>query len=80
MGLTTKVLTVRPSRASTRKATVKFLVDSGAVYSLVPAATLRKLGLHPYREVIFSLVDGTTVTRKVGDAYFEINGDLGPAP
>jgi predicted aspartyl protease len=34
----------------------------------------------PYREVTFSLADGTTVTRKVGDAYFEINGDLGPAP
>ena len=80
MGLTTQILTVRPSRASKRKAAVKFLVDSGAVYSLVPAATLRKLGLRPYREVTFSLADGTTVTRKVGDAYFEINGDLGPAP
>jgi len=30
--------------------------------------------------VTFSLADGTTVTRKVGDAYFEIDGHLGPAP
>jgi clan AA aspartic protease len=59
---------------------VKFLIDSGAVYSLVPARILRKLGLRPYREVTFSLADGTTVTRQVGDAYFEINGSLGPAP
>lgn len=80
MGLTTQVLTVRPSRTSTRKARVKFLVDSGAVYSLVPGVTLRKLGLRPYREVTFLLADGTTVTRKVGDAYFEIDGGLGPAP
>jgi predicted aspartyl protease len=80
MGLTTQVVTVRPARRSRREATVKFLVDSGAVYSLVPSQILRRLGLRPYREVTFSLVDGTTVTRKVGDAYFEINGDLGPAP
>jgi clan AA aspartic protease len=71
---------VRPSRDSKRKVSVKFLIDSGAVYSLVPARILRKLGLRPYREVTFSLADGTTVTRQVGDAYFEINGSLGPAP
>jgi clan AA aspartic protease len=80
MALTAQVLTVRPSRNAKRKAEVKFLVDSGAVYSLVPAGTLRKLGLRPYREVTFSLADGTTITRKVGDAYFEIDGNRGPAP
>jgi len=59
---------------------VTFLVDSGAVYSLVPGRILRKLGLRPYREVEFALADGRTVTRKVGDAYFELDGSLGPAP
>lgn len=71
---------VRPSRGSKRNARVDFLMDSGAVYSLVPAAILRKLGLRPYRELTFSLADGRTVTRQVGDAYFEIDGSLGPAP
>jgi clan AA aspartic protease len=80
MGLTTQAVTVRPSRASKRQAIVTFLVDSGAVYSLVPAETLRRLGLRPYREVTFALADGTTITRKVGDAYFEIDGSIGPAP
>ena len=80
MGLTTQAVTVRPSRASKRTATVRFLVDSGAVYSLVPAPVLRKLGLRPYREVTFSLADGTSLTRRVGDAYFEIDGSIGPAP
>ena len=51
MGLTSQAVTVRPSRTSKRKTTVTFLVDSGAVYSLVPATTLRNLGLRPYREL-----------------------------
>jgi len=59
---------------------VEFLVDSGAVYSLIPAAALRRLGLRPYRSVTFTLADGTKIKRKVGDAYFEINGHRGPAP
>jgi clan AA aspartic protease len=80
MGLTTQAATVRPSRASKRQAIVTFLVDSGAVYSLVPAETLRRLGLRPYREVTFALADSTRITRKVGDAYFEIDGSMGPAP
>lgn len=59
---------------------VNFLIDSGAVYSLVPAATLQRLGIRPHRTVEFSLADGRTVSRRVGDAYFEINGEGGAAP
>ena len=80
MGLTSETVTVRPSRSSRRKAQVEFLVDSGAVYSLVPANILRKLGLRPYRMVTFSLADARKIKRKVGDAYFEIDGRRGPAP
>src|SRR6266487_2393165 len=80
MGLTTQILTVKPSRDSRRKTAVKFLIDSGAVYSLVPCEVLRKLGLKPYRQMDFSLADGTTISREVGDAYFEFQGQRGPAP
>ena len=80
MGFATPVVTVRPSRGSRRKVAVEFLVDSGAVYSLVPAKVLRKLGLRPYRKVTFTLADGTKIQRQVGDAYFEIDGHRGPAP
>jgi predicted aspartyl protease len=80
MGLTNQALVVKQSRPARRKAVVNFLIDSGAVYSLVPAATLRKLGIRPYREVGFSLADGTTIRRRVGDAYFELQGDGGAAP
>lgn len=80
MGLTTQVLIVKPSRNSRRRIAVKFLIDSGAVYSLVLSDRLRKLGLKPYGRMDFSLADGTTVTREVGDAYFEFQGQRGPAP
>src|SRR5258707_14050194 len=80
MGFTSEVLTVRPSRNSRKRVQIEFLIDSGAVYSLAPATTLRKLGLRPYRTETFTLADGTKLKRKVGDAYFEINGHRGPAP
>src|SRR6185436_18240742 len=80
MGLTNQKLVVKESRRARRKAAVNFLIDSGAVYSLVPASTLKQLGIRPYRKVDFSLADGTTITRQVGDAYFEFKGEGGAAP
>src|SRR2546423_1860729 len=80
MGLTTQKLVVKESHRTRRKAIVKFLIDSGAVYSLVPAATLKRLGIHPHRQVDFAFADGRTITRQVGDAYFEFQGAGGAAP
>ena len=37
-----------------------FLIDSGAVYSVVPAPTLERLGIRPLREEEFRLADGTS--------------------
>jgi clan AA aspartic protease len=80
MGLTNQQLVVKESRRARRKAAVRFLIDSGAVYSVVPGPILRKLGIRPHRQVDFSLADGTTISRKVGDAYFEFQGEGGAAP
>jgi clan AA aspartic protease len=80
MGLTSEFVTIRPSRNARKQVRLEFLIDSGAVYSLAPAKILRKLGLRPYRSETFPLADGTKLKRKVGDAYFEINGHHGPAP
>ena len=80
MGLTNQKFLVKPSHGSRRKTAVRFLIDSGAVYSLVPGRTLRKLGIRPHRKVDFTLADGTTITRQVGDAYFEFQGEGGAAP
>ncbi len=80
MGLTNQKLVVKESHRAKRKKSVRFLIDSGAVYSLVPAPTLRKLGIRPHRRVEFTLADGRTISRKVGDAYFEFQGEGGAAP
>ena len=80
MGITNAILTVREHRKSERSAQVEFLVDSGAVYSLVPGKILDELEIEPYKTVEFSLADGTKISRKVGDAYFEYQNEGGAAP
>lgn len=58
----------------------ELLVDSGAVYSLIPVKDLKKLGIKPVREEEFSLGNGEAVTKKVGNALFELHGKIGAAP
>jgi len=59
---------------------MRFLVDSGAVYSVVPATTLKRLGIRPHRSRTFILADGSEITRQIGDAIFVINGERGASP
>ena len=80
MGITNAILRVKEHRKSEKVAEVNFLVDSGAVYSLVPGKILDQLDIEPYKEMSFSLADGTTLQRKVCSAYFEFEGEGGPAP
>src|SRR5439155_15653823 len=68
------------SRASRKAIAIQFLIDSGAVYSLVPGKRLRSIGIKPYKKLDFVLADGSTITRQVGDAYFEYRGEGGAAP
>jgi predicted aspartyl protease len=55
-------------------------VDSGAVYSVVPGATLRRLGIQPHGSRSFILADGTEIKRKMGDAIFRVGRDSGTSP
>ncbi|MEK6783229.1 MAG: aspartyl protease [Bacteroidota bacterium] len=80
MGITIKKFVVKEARRSSKRALVDFMIDSGAVYSLVPQKILKKLGIRPYRKMEFILADGAKFTRKVGDAYFEYQGEGGSAP
>lgn len=79
MGLTT--VTVRVGKVGGRKqADVEMVVDSGAVYAVLPATTLRGLGIQPHSREIFGLADGTKVERNVGSAFFELGNRKGAAP
>ena len=63
-----------------RFARVKFLVDSGAIYSVVPTRTLERLGVKPHSRRTFVLADGSEVTRRMGDAVFRLDGRQGASP
>lgn len=80
MGITSAILKVRKHRKSKKFAEVNFLVDSSAIYSLVPGKILDELAIKPFRKMSFSLADGTTLKRKVCSAYFGYEGEGGPAP
>jgi hypothetical protein len=49
---------------------VRFLVDSGAVYSVLPEPCWQQLSLVPKRTLDFTLVDGTTIRRNVSECRF----------
>ena len=74
------MLLVKESRRAESAREVEFLIDSGAVHSVVPATILEELGIESYKQVKFVLADGTLVERRVGDAYYEYNGEGGAAP
>ena len=80
MGLTNVEIVVKRSHESRKFRKVSFLVDSGAVYSVVEAKKLRELGIRPHRSKTFFLANGEEVERKIGDAYFEYSGVGGAAP
>jgi len=80
MGMTVVEVMVKKSHEARKARTVKFLVDSGAVYSVVEASLLRALGCKPHRRKSFFLADGTAIERRIGDAYFEYGGIGGAAP
>ncbi len=58
---------------------VEFLVDSGAIYSVVPEPVLRELKIKPIAEQTFRLADGSKITRKKGVAIFRYGDQVGGA-
>ena len=53
---------------------VRFLVDTGAVYTVLPEDVWPALKLKPQRTVEFSLADGTIISRQVSECRFTIEG------
>src|SRR5688572_857090 len=51
---------------------VRFLVDSGASYTLLPETTWKAIQLEPQRSMAFSLADGTIVERKISECLIEL--------
>jgi len=58
---------------------VEFLIDSGAIYSVVPAPILERLGIQPLAVQEFRLADGSKITRQKGIALFKYGERIGGA-
>ena len=79
MGLTVLEIGVgNPSEPDTIRV-VEFLVDSGAIYSVVPSSILQELKIKPLAEQTFRLADGSKISRKKGVAIFKYAGQIGGA-
>jgi len=58
---------------------LEFLIDSGAIYSVVPAKVLDRLGIKPITNQTFRLADGSKMVRKKGIALFKYEDRIGGA-
>jgi clan AA aspartic protease len=63
-----------------KKVTIRFLVDSGASYTLLPEKVWKRIGLKPKRAELFALADGTTIERKVSEAHIALAHADGHTP
>jgi predicted aspartyl protease len=77
MGITTIRARLANITDRERASDVDMVVDSGAIYSVVPATVLRAIGVQAERIETFGLADGRSVKRRVGHAHFEIEGREG---
>lgn len=79
MGLTVLEIEVGNPAKPEKTEKIEFLIDSGAIYSVVPTAVLKKLGIKPVAEKEFRLANGTKIMRKKGIALFKYGDSIGGA-
>ena len=79
MCLTHLTLEVANPAEPTQRERVRFLIDSGAIYSVVPALVLKKLGIKPVGQEEFQLANGDAIVRKKGGALFKFKERVGVA-
>ncbi len=80
MGLTHIRATIANPAHPEKRARLRFLVDSGALYSVAPAPLLRRLGIEPHGTRTFMLADGTEIRRSIGDATFIVSRERAASP
>ena len=76
MGVTHASVIVRNPADPNRAWEGEFLVDTGAIDSLVPRPQLEAIGLKPRGRRIYEMADGSEVTLDVTTAEVEVMGEL----
>ena len=77
MGVTTLFVEVANPATPETTDSLEFTVDSGAVYSVVPADVLQRLGIRRLKQETFRLADGTHIPRWKGGALFKFREYIG---
>ena len=76
MGVTHVKVTIRNPADPSRSWEGPFLVDTGAIDSLVPRSRLEAIGLAPKAQRVYETADGREVTMDVTVAEIELMGEL----
>ena len=63
-----------------KTAAVRFLVDSGATYSVLAKDTWQAIGLVPKRSASFTLADGTRIERQISECHLTLPQGEGHTP
>lgn len=80
MGITVVTGTVWRPDEDGRRVAVRLLVDTGALYTVLPEPVWRTLRLEPLDSADFGLADGTSITRALSEGRFEISGRTATSP
>ncbi len=59
---------------------VRFLVDSGATYTLLPEGVWKAIKLKPKRTLTFTLADGSPLEREVSECHITLPQGEGHTP
>ena len=74
MGTFTHPLSITGMDGS-RSLEVEATVDTGALYTMLPARTLRDLGVGPIGRRTFLIGDGSRISMDIGQAWATIDGE-----
>jgi len=80
MGMTEVSLKIKNPQDPNRQVAEKFLVDSGAAFTVLSKDIVKKLNLKPLYEREFSLADGKVIKRKIGTAIIQFKEEELPSP
>lgn len=80
MGISYVVATVRHPTRQGSGLRVRCLVDTGAIFTVLPQQIWQKLRLEELESAEFTLADGTVMRRGVSEARFTIQGRSRTSP
>ena len=80
MALTFVSITISNPKDAKKRIEKRLLVDSGAVYSAIPAEVLQVLGVRPIDKQKFILGNGEVIEKEIGEARFSFQGKERTAP